>query len=112
MNGRLVRLHGFTPAKIMLGYVPEWKVTHREMQKVMPGNMHGAMREAIQGKMGEIEERPERLSIEKMIDGKRRNRELLWSDQHRQITRHIKGIHKPPDRIPMAESDHPSLLVF
>lgn len=27
INSRLVRLHGFTPANILLGYSPEWKVT-------------------------------------------------------------------------------------
>ena len=112
MNGRLVRLHGFTPAKIMLGYVPEWKVTHREMQKVMPGNMHGAMREAIQGKMGEIEEGPERLNIEKMIEGRSRNNKLLWSDQYRKICRVTKEIHKPPDWILRANSNHLSLSIF
>ncbi|MCJ1348199.1 hypothetical protein MMC31_006430, partial [Peltigera leucophlebia] len=104
INGRLVRLHGFTPAKIMLGYVSEWKLTQGEVQEVMPGNTHGAMQEAIQEKMEEIEIRPEGLSIEKMIDGKGRNSELLWSDQYRKITRDMKGTRRPPDPIPRAKS--------
>ncbi|MCJ1343817.1 hypothetical protein MMC31_002014 [Peltigera leucophlebia] len=32
MNGRPVRLDAFPPAEIMLGFIPEWKVTHREVR--------------------------------------------------------------------------------
>lgn len=49
MNGRLIRLHGFTRAKFMLICVPEWKVMHGEAQEVMPDITHRAMQEAKQG---------------------------------------------------------------
>ena len=111
INDRLVRLDGFSPAEIMLGFVPKWKVMQGHVKKTRPDIRHGATREAIQLEVEEIDEGPEGLLIERMMDQKRRNSELLWSDQYRKITRHMKGIHKPPDRIPMAESDHPSLLV-
>ena len=68
INGRLVRLHGFTPAEIMLGFVPEWKVTRGNAQEIMPDITHGTMREATPGEVEEIEEGPEELRIEEMID--------------------------------------------
>ena len=64
INSRLVRLHGFIPAEIMLGFVPQWKVTHGDAQ----GIAQGAMREAAQEEVEEIEEGPEGLKIERMID--------------------------------------------
>lgn len=82
VNGRLFRLHGFTPSEIMLGYAPEWKVTHGKAQKVMPGNTHGVMQEVTRGEVEEMEEGPEGLNIERMI-APGMNKGLLRSDQFR-----------------------------
>lgn len=66
-NGRLVRLHGFTPAEIVLVFVPECEVTRGNAQEIMPDSTHGTMREATPGEVEEIEG-SEELRIEKMID--------------------------------------------
>lgn len=110
INGRLVRLHGFSPAEIMLRFVLKWKVMQGHAQEARPDITHGAMREAKQGKVEDMEERPEGLSVEKMIDEKGRNNEL-WFDQYRKITRDMKGTHKPPDRIPRTKSSHLSFSI-
>lgn len=68
IDGRLVRLHGFTPAEIILGFVPEWKVTHAVAQEVTPEGAHGLIEEAIQRDGDEMEEGPERLRIEKLVE--------------------------------------------
>ena len=95
INGQLVRLHGLNPAEIMLEFAPK--------RKTIGGHTPELLREVIQGEVEELEESPEGLLIGRMMDQKRRNSELLWSDQHRKITRHMKGIHKPPDRIPRSK---------
>ena len=76
VNGRLVRLHGFTPAEIMLGFVPDWKVTRGNAQEVMPDITHGTMREATPGEVEEIEAGPKGLRIERMIDRREEQRIL------------------------------------
>ena len=76
VNGRLVRLHGFIPAEIMLGFIPKWKVTHRNVQQVAPDIMHETTRETTLGEIYEIEEGPKRLKIEKMIDRRGEQRTL------------------------------------
>lgn len=68
INGRLVRLYGFTPADIMLGFEPEWKV--------MPEAAQGFIEEAVQGDVNEMEEGPEGLRIERLMD-KRDERQTL-----------------------------------
>lgn len=108
INGKLVHLHGFTSAEAMLRFVPEWNVTRGEANEVMPGIMHGAIQEAEQRKAeDDMDERLKRFkSIERMIDEKNgKNSELLWSDQYRKIIRHMKEIHRPPDRILKAKSN-------
>lgn len=74
-------------------------------KETRPNITYEAMQEATQGRIEEIEERLEGLSIEKMIDRKGRNSELLWSDQYRKITQYMKGTHKPPDRILRAKNN-------
>ena len=76
INGRLVRLHGFTPAETMLGFVPEWRVTHEDAQEVMSDITQGAMQEAAQGEIHEMERGPERLRIERMIGHREEQRAL------------------------------------
>lgn len=46
INGRLMRLHGFTPAEILLGFIPEWRQTHREHEEG-DGNAGGGADEAL-----------------------------------------------------------------
>ncbi len=74
VNGRLVRFHGFTPAEIMLGFVPEWKIKQRSAHKVIPDIMNETTREAAPGEIYEIEEGPEELKIERMIDRREERR--------------------------------------
>lgn len=102
INDRLVHLDGFSPAEIMLGFVPKWKVMQRHVKETWPDIRHGATQEAIQMEVEEIEEGPEGLLIERMMDENGKNSKLLWSDRYRKITRHMKGRHKPPNRIPRA----------
>lgn len=92
MNGRSVRLHSFTPSEIMLGYVPEWKNMYGKAQDVMPGITLGAMQEAEQEKAKDMEKRRKGLGIEKVIGKKRKNNELLWSDQYWTICQVMKEI--------------------
>ena len=77
INGRLVRLHDFTPSEIMLGYVPEWKVISREMQEFIPGITPETIREATLGEVEELEEGPDGLKIERMIDRREEQRILV-----------------------------------
>ena len=86
-NGRLVRFHGFTPAEIMLGFVPEWKVTHGDAQGVMPDTRHETMREATRGEVKEMDESPEELRIEKMIEEKEEQRALAVQLVSENLTR-------------------------
>ena len=76
VNGRLVRLHGFTPAEIMLGFVPKWKVTHRNAQQVAPDIMYETTQETTPEEIYEIEKGPEGLKIERMIDRRGEQRTL------------------------------------
>lgn len=69
------------------------------------------MRKAKQRKVKDMEERSKGISIDRMIDEKGRNSELLWCDQYRKIIRDMKGIHRPPDRILRIESNQLSLFV-
>ena len=64
INGRLVRLHGFTPSEIMLGYVPEWKVTGSETP----------IREVTLREIEELEEGADGLIIEKIVDRREEQR--------------------------------------
>lgn len=74
VNGRLVRLHGFTPAEIILGFVPEWRITntHRDT----PGVPLGFIEEALQEDIDEMEEGPEGLRIERLLDRRNERRTL------------------------------------
>lgn len=75
---RPVRPHGFTPAEIMLGFVPEWRITnpHRNIPGVLPG----FIKEALQEDVNEIEEGPEGLSIERLVGKEDERRTLaVWS---------------------------------
>ena len=60
----------------MLRFVPEWKVTHRNAQQVAPDITHETTREATPGEIYEIEEGPEGLRIERMIDRRGEQRTL------------------------------------
>ena len=106
------RLDDFSPAEIILECVPKWKVTHGKAQEVILSITHGAMQEAEQRKVEDIEERPERSRSKRMIDEKGRNTELLWFHQYRKIIRDMKGTHRPPDRISRAKGNHLSLSIF
>lgn len=53
----------------MLGFVPKRKVMRGHARETRPEITHGAMREAKQGKVEDMEERPEGLNVEKMIAG-------------------------------------------
>lgn len=64
INGRLVRLHGFTPSEIMLGYIPERKVTGREIP----------IQEATSGAVEELEKGVEGLIIERIVDRREEQR--------------------------------------
>ena len=74
VNGRLVRLHGFTPAEIMLRFVPEWKILHKSGHEVILDITNETTREATSRKVSKMEERPEGLRIERMIDRKKEPR--------------------------------------
>ena len=67
INGRLVRLHSFTPAEIMLGFVAEWTITHTDAQAVSPGVAQGLTEETVQGDLNEMDKGPEELRIERMV---------------------------------------------
>ena len=56
--------------------MPEWNVTHRDAQEIRQDITHGAMREAKQRKVKDMEKRPKRFSIERMIDETGRNSDL------------------------------------
>ena len=60
----------------MLGFVPKWKVTHRNTKQVAPDITHETTREATPGEIYEIEEGPEGLRIEKIIDRRGEQRTL------------------------------------
>lgn len=49
INGRLIRLHGFTPAEILLEFMPEWKITrtYRDLLEAVPGVMEEALQEEM-----------------------------------------------------------------
>ncbi len=64
INGRLVRLHGFTPSEIMLGYVPEWKVTGSETP----------IREVTSEEIEELEKGADGLIIERMVERREEQR--------------------------------------
>lgn len=81
-------------------------------QDVMPGITLGAMQEAEQDKAKDMEKRRKGLGIEKLIGKKRKNNELLWSDQYWTICQVMKEIHRPPDRILRAKSNRLSLSIF
>ena len=74
VNGWLVRLHGFTLAEIMLGFVPEWRITktHRDTSEVPPRFIEKALQEDVD----EMEEGLEGLRIEKLIDRRNERRTL------------------------------------
>lgn len=63
----------------MLGFVPQRKVTHGEEKKVIPDKRYGAIQEALQGEVEEMEKRPEKLLIERMMGEKGMNSKLFWS---------------------------------
>lgn len=69
----------------MLGFEPKWKVMEGHAKETRPNITYKAMQKATQGKIEEIDERLEGLSIEKMIDKKGRKSKLMWSDQYRKI---------------------------
>ena len=69
VNGRLVRLHGFTPAEIMLGFVPKWRVVYGNTPEVVPG----PIAEALQR---DIDELKEGLRIERLVDRRDEQRTL------------------------------------
>lgn len=112
INGQLLRLHRFTTTKIVPGFAPKRKAMDGHTQEIRPDITHVCMREAIQGEIGELEETPEGLLIEKIIDENGKSSKLLWFNPYRKIIPDMKGTHKPPDRIPRAERYHPSLLVL
>lgn len=85
---------------------------HGKVQDVVLGSMHGAIQEAEQGKAKDMEKRQKRLGIEKMIEKRRRNNELLWSNQYRKICRVMKEIHRSPDQTLRAKRNHLSLSIF
>lgn len=74
INSRLIRLYGFTPAEIMLGFVPEWKIT--KTKKDEPEMVPGAMEEALQEDFNVMEEGPDGLKIERLV-GEREERQTL-----------------------------------
>ena len=94
----------------MLGFVPKWKVIQGLVQKTRPDIRHGAMREAAQEDVKEIEEGLEESLIEKMMDDNGKSSKLLWFNLYQKITRHMKGTHKPPDWISRAGS--PSIFLL
>ncbi len=57
INDRLVRLHGFTSAKTMLGFVTDWKA----MNANAPGVTPGLIEETLQKDIDEMGEGPEEL---------------------------------------------------
>ncbi len=73
------------------------------------GHTCGVMREAERGGVENLEER---ALTEKMIDKKGMTCKLLWSNYYRKIIQDMKIIHKSPDQIPKAESNHLSLSIF
>ena len=74
VNGGLVRLHGLTPTEIILGFVPEWKITQKNAHEVIPDITNETTRQATPEEVYEIEEEPEELRIERMIDRKEEQR--------------------------------------
>ncbi len=95
----------------MFRFVPKWKAKQGHAQETQ-SDIRGFTREVTQRDIEEIEKRPKGLLIEKIMDENEKNSKLLWSNFYQKIIRDMKGTHKPPDRIPRAESNHPSLLVF
>ena len=59
-----MRLHGFTPSEIMLGYIPERKVTGREIP----------IQEAISGVVKELEKGVDGLIFERIVDRREEQR--------------------------------------
>lgn len=55
INGRLVYLNGFSPAEIILRFMPKWKVMQGQAQETQPNIRHGATREATLGDVEGIE---------------------------------------------------------
>ena len=74
VNGRLVRLHRFTPSEIIVGFVPEWKITQRSAHEVIPDITNETTREATPREVYGIEERPVGLMLKRIIDGKEEQR--------------------------------------
>ncbi len=74
VNGRLVRLYRFTPSEIIVGFVPEWKITQMSAHEVIPDITNETTREATPGEVYEIEERPVGLILKRIIDGKEEQR--------------------------------------
>lgn len=68
INGRRVHLHYFTPSQVMLGYVPEWKVTRGETQEFTPGITPRTRQEATLGEVEELEDGPGGLIVERIFD--------------------------------------------
>ena len=60
----------------MLGYVPEWKVTSRETQEITAEVIPKIIQKAALGELEGLEEGPDGLTIEKMIDGREEQRTL------------------------------------
>lgn len=56
--------------------MPGWKVTHREAQEVRSDITHGTMTEATPGDAEEVEEGPDGLKIERMINRREEQRTL------------------------------------
>ena len=66
----------------MLGFVPEWKVTHKNAHEVIPDITNETTQEATPGEVYEIEEGPKGLRIERMIDRRRTLAVRLISENH------------------------------
>ena len=76
----------------MFGFVPKWKATQGHAQETRP-DIRGFSQEAKQGDIEEIEEGPEELLIEKIMDENGRNSKLLWFNPYQKIIQDMKGTH-------------------
>lgn len=70
INSRLICLYDFTPAEIMLGFVPKSKITkiHKDTTEVTPG----VIEEASQEDVDVMEEGPDGLRIEKLVNRRKK----------------------------------------